>query len=241
MKFTIQVPTVTLSVTIAAVDGCSVSDAAAAASAIVRPAFRTCPNASAASSGGYTLPPYPRHSAAAATAGISATSHAASSTSAFAAILHSGRIGCCASSLSAPLCLSPPTTRIATKGRRNAAASSHALNVGAQTPMSGENASPTPADVPLRPLSSAYVRTALMNETPTSGPMSASITHQARDASSSRHSLTSSQTKGGLRARKHGLLEIAAQIGDGALALHAPAAQQDEAIAHARGVRNLMD
>ena len=57
MKFTIHVPTVTLSVTIAAVAGCSVTDAAAAASAIVSPAFSTWPNASAASSGGYTLPP----------------------------------------------------------------------------------------------------------------------------------------------------------------------------------------
>ena len=41
MKLTIQVPTVTLSVTIAAVDGWSVSDAAAAASAIVSAAFST--------------------------------------------------------------------------------------------------------------------------------------------------------------------------------------------------------
>ena len=77
---------------------------------------------------------------------------------------------------------------MATNGRRNAAASSEALKVGAQIPTSGENASPTPAAVPFKPLASAYVHTALMNEKPTSGPMRTSITHQARDAISSRHS-----------------------------------------------------
>jgi len=64
-------------------------------------------------------------------------------------------IGCCISIFSAPLCLSPATRRIATNGRRNTAATSHALKVGAQTPMSGEKASPTPAVVPFRPLASA--------------------------------------------------------------------------------------
>ena len=52
MKFTIQVPTVTLNVRIAAVDGCSVSDAVAAASAIVSPAFSRWPSATVATSGG---------------------------------------------------------------------------------------------------------------------------------------------------------------------------------------------
>src|SRR5436305_3794938 len=118
-----------------------------------------------------------------------------------------GGIGCCASIFSAPLCLSPATTRIATNGRRNAAASSHALNVGAQMPISGENASPTPADVPFNPLASAYVCTALMNDTPVSGPIRISITHQARDATSSRHSLARRTTKT-LRERKEDLLEI---------------------------------
>ena len=44
-----------------------------------------------------------------------------------------------------------------TKGSRNAAASSQALKVGAQTPTSGENASPTPCPtaVPFNPLASA--------------------------------------------------------------------------------------
>src|SRR5215510_6200371 len=84
-----------------------------------------------------------------------------------------------------------------TNGSRNAAASSHALNVGAQTPMSGENASPTPCPtaVPFKPLASAYVRTALMNVTPTSGPIATSSTHHDREAISSRTSLRSSHEK----------------------------------------------
>ena len=64
-------------------------------------------------------------------------------------------IGCCISIFSAPLCRSPDTRRMPTNGSRNTAATSQALNVGAQTPMSGENASPTPVLVPLRPLASA--------------------------------------------------------------------------------------
>jgi len=43
----------------------------------------------------------------------------------------------------------------AAAGSRKTAASSQALKVGAHTPISGENASPTPAAVPLRPLASA--------------------------------------------------------------------------------------
>ena len=54
-----------------------------------------------------------------------------------------------------PLNGSPATRRMPTNGSKNTAATSQALNVGAQTPMSGENASPTPAVVPLRPLASA--------------------------------------------------------------------------------------
>ena len=57
MKFRIQVPTVTPSVRMAAVEGCSVTAAAADASAIVSPAFSTCPSITAISSGAYTLPP----------------------------------------------------------------------------------------------------------------------------------------------------------------------------------------
>ncbi len=133
---------------------------------------------------------------------------------------------------------------MATNGSRNAAASSQALKVGAQTPMSGENASPTPAAVPFNPLASAYVRTALMNDTPTSGPIASSRIHQAREATSSRHSLRSSHTKAATyvsarntssrspddaeapRARRE-----RRQFVDRAFAAHAAAAQQDEAIA----------
>jgi len=81
---------------------------------------------------------------------------------------------------------------MATNGSRNAAAISHALNVGAQMPTSGDSASPTPAAVPPSPLTSAYVRMALTNDTPTSGTIAASIIHHARDAISSRHSFASS-------------------------------------------------
>ncbi len=106
-----------------------------------------------------------------------------------------------------------------TNGKRNAAASSHALKVGAQMPTRGAKASPTPADVPLSPLNSPYAVTALMNETPTSGPITTSITHQARDASSSRHSFRTNQPKAALREGKKHLFEIgafgqAARLGD---------------------------
>ena len=70
------------------------------------------------------------------------------STIALAATRRKTGIGCCSSSFIAPLWRSPAITRIATKGRRNAAASSHALKVGAQMPTSGEKATPTPSDVP---------------------------------------------------------------------------------------------
>src|SRR4029453_3713463 len=95
-----------------------------------------------------------------------------------------------------------------TKGRRNAAASSHALKVGAQIPTSGENASPTPAAVPLKPLASAYVRMLLMKVTPTSGPIARRSTHHARDDTSSRYSLSSRCRNGPLRERKEDLFEI---------------------------------
>ncbi len=62
---------------------------------------------------------------------------------------------CCSSILIAPDWRSPETSRMPTNGSRKAAASSHALKVGAHMPMNGENASPTPAAVPFRPLASA--------------------------------------------------------------------------------------
>src|SRR6267142_2350646 len=158
-----------------------------------------------------------------------------------------------------------------TNGSRNAAASSHALKVGAQTPMSGENASPTPCPtaVPLSPLASAYVRTALMNDTPTSGPMATSRIHHERDATSSRHSFLSSHAKAclcegekdifqvsrlgltgfqvsrlgltGFQVSTLGLTGLATQLIERSFAADAPAAQQHEPIAHACRVVDLMD
>src|SRR5215213_686050 len=96
---------------------------------------------------------------------------------------------------------------MATNGSRNTAASSQALNVGAQIPTKGENASPTPAADPLNPLASAYVRTALMNANPTSGPRTSSSTHQAREALSSRDSFRSSHHQLPLSERKKHLFE----------------------------------
>src|SRR5580658_5680440 len=97
---------------------------------------------------------------------------------------------------------------MATKGSRKTAANSAALNVGAQTPTSGDRASPTPADVPFRPLTSAYVRAAPMKDTPTSGPMARSKTHHALDAMSSRNSLSSSHRNAGLGERKKHLFQV---------------------------------
>src|SRR5579859_3375526 len=86
-----------------------------------------------------------------------------------------------------------------------------------------------------------------MKETPTSGPMAMSSTHQDREASSSRASLATSQATG-LRERKEDLFEIVAgaigfggEFGDGAFAADASAAEEDEAIAEAGGVGDLVD
>src|SRR4051794_41185963 len=135
---------------------------------------------------------------------------------------------------------------MATNGSRNAAATSQALNVGAQMPTSGDNASPTPAAVPPSPLTSAYVCIALMNDTPTSGPIAASITHQARDTTSSRHSFATSHPNADLREGKKDLFEVrgrrvALQLRQRAFAAHAAAAQEHESIADAFGVADLMD
>src|SRR4051812_26372341 len=171
-------------------------------------------------------------------------------------------IGCCISILMAPLCASPAISRMATNGSRKTAATSHALKVGAQMPTSGENASPTPSAVPFNPLASAYVRTALMNVTPTSGPIARSSTHNARDATSSRYSFLSNHTYGRpappadarLGERKEHLFEVVVlnrrsgacrgeprQFRERAFAARAPAAEQHEAVADARGVTNLVD
>src|SRR2546422_52443 len=99
---------------------------------------------------------------------------------------------------------------MATKGSKKTAASSQALNVGPQTPISGESASPTPAAVPLRPLTSAYVRTEPMNDIPVMGPMASSSTHHDFDPASCRHSFSSSHRKADLRERKKHLFEVVA-------------------------------
>src|SRR5437868_12812882 len=88
-----------------------------------------------------------------------------------------------------------------------------------------------------------------MNETPTSGPISTSMTHHARDVSSSRHSFSRSQTKGVLRKGKEDVFQVqgvhgvhaSAELFDGALAADAAAAQEHEAIADPRGVADLVD
>src|SRR5262249_47830166 len=120
---------------------------------------------------------------------------------------------CCISSLRAPLCRSPATSLITTKGSKNAAASSQALNVGAHMPISGEKASPTLVVGLFRPLASAYVFTALMKHPPTSGPIRIRNPHQAREANNSRHSFAISQRNVDLGEGKKHLFEIHAGRG----------------------------
>src|SRR3954468_7961984 len=97
---------------------------------------------------------------------------------------------------------------MATNGSRNTAASSHALNVGPHTPISGDSASPTPAAVPLSPLTSAYVRTDAMKDIPVSGPIASISTHHDLDPASCRHSFFKSQPNADLREGKKHLFEI---------------------------------
>src|SRR5262245_28410820 len=112
-------------------------------------------------------------------------------------------------------------------------------------PSSGEHTIPQPGSA----LTSAYVATAFVNAMPTIGPAASTITHHAREARSSRHSLITSQPAA-LRERKEHLGQVSTcadaarargQLVDGALAAHASAAQQHEPIAHAGGVFDLMD
>src|SRR4051794_29173054 len=185
--------------------------------------------------------------------GSIAISHPVSSTRAFVAIRVNCDIPCCSSSFNAPLCRSAATRRIATKGSRKTAASSHALKAGAQTPISGDSASPTPAAVPFSPLTSAYVRTALMKETPTSGPMARSSTHQDFEEASARHSFSRSHGIGGLRERKEDLFQAAGSSGDiprrgqcgefldRAFTADAAAAEEYEAVAETRRIADLVN
>src|SRR5262245_39346106 len=87
-----------------------------------------------------------------------------------------------------------------------------------------------------------------MKVTPTSGPIASSITHQARDTSSSRHSLARRKEKA-LRERKEKILQArsARRVGerrqfvDRAFAADTSAAEQHEAIANPGRVGNLVN
>src|SRR5260370_29794090 len=94
-----------------------------------------------------------------------------------------------------------------------------------------------------------------MNDTPTSGPMTRSRTHHALETTSSRHSLSRSHRKAGLGLgeRKEYLFEVNVGYGciaryrqrreflNRAFAAYAPAAEQHEPIAEARGIADLMN
>src|SRR2546430_14247810 len=92
-----------------------------------------------------------------------------------------------------------------------------------------------------------------MKETPTSGPISASMTHHERDVISSRHSFFRSHFHALLCEGKEDLLEILWKVMsralarkrrervEGALGNHTAAAQKHEAVADLCGVSNLVD
>src|SRR5690349_21855743 len=92
-----------------------------------------------------------------------------------------------------------------------------------------------------------------MKVTPTSGPISASMTHHERDVVSSRHSLRKSHVQALLCEGKEDLLEVRLQVMAGALASERgervegafgddpAAAQQHEAVADFGGIGDLMD
>src|SRR5262249_3765204 len=95
---------------------------------------------------------------------------------------------------------------------------------------------------------SAYVRTALMKVTPTSGPIAKSSTHQARETRSSRHSLARRTRKGRLCKRKKQVFQSVrtavshrAEFVERPFATNAPVAQEHESIANARRVADLMN
>src|SRR4030095_3560915 len=140
------------------------------------------------------------------TAASPVTIQPTSSARAFAVIRVSAETGRCISITSAPLCRSPESRRMPTNGSRNAALISYAPKVGPHTPTSGAHTAPQP--VPAPSLTSENVRTLSTKAKPTSGPVNARSTHQARDAVSSRHSLRSSHANA-LRERKERSFQIA--------------------------------
>src|SRR5258708_27106487 len=119
-------------------------------------------------------------------------------------------------------------------------------------PYSGKGAWASPAAALPCPLASAYERTALMKDTPTSGPTSASITHHERELINSRHSFLRSHLQA-LGEGKEDLLEIRRQVMAGALTRNprervkgafgdnTAAAQQHEAITNLRGIGDLVN
>src|SRR5258705_304161 len=92
-----------------------------------------------------------------------------------------------------------------------------------------------------------------MNANPISGPMTTSMTHHARDATSSRHSLHSNHRKAALCKRKKHLFQIPprwpgpararerGQILHGALAANPPSTEEHETVADTGRVGDLMD
>src|SRR5580704_17471344 len=92
-----------------------------------------------------------------------------------------------------------------------------------------------------------------MKDTPTNGPIKISKTHQALDATSSRHSLSISHVSGDLGERKKHLFQSlvglrviplrsqARKVCDGAFSAHSPATQQNEPVAESSGIADLMD
>src|SRR6188768_3775063 len=90
-----------------------------------------------------------------------------------------------------------------------------------------------------------------MKPTPTSGPVRSSMAHHARADHSSRHSFSGSHDHAALREGKEDPFQVAGrfaarrghglELGKRPLAADAPVAEEDEAIAQARGLDDLMD
>ena len=109
------------------------------------------------------------------------------------------------------------------------------------------------ATAPAPALISANERTPSMKHTPTSGPISASMSHHAREAMSSRHSLSKSHATADLRKSEEDIFEIARGDGDAggrgrrrqlvacADATDAPFAEQHKSIADPPRVSDLVN
>src|SRR3954466_9191796 len=116
-------------------------------------------------------------------------------------------------------------------------------------PSSGLSPWANAAGPPEAPLASAYESTAVMKACPTSGPRRTRSTSHAQDAASSRRSLSSRRRQGAsLGEGKEDLLDVRAgpagacpQLVERSLADDASVAEEDEAIADARRVVQLMN